>query len=367
MIKSLSFQLLMVLACFASVSANAAIPSSGREYTEAMLLFSENELDMRLGAKSLNRQNSKNESMFDVLAEIAWSACSGQRKMHPDTLAWLAKSIGQSKDGRYAAVVDDCLTKVSEKAPIKYFTEAKTALAGSPTKNPFVGGKLDLDKFRADLIKNRKKAPADAVARTLFGDLKTDQRLEDVYSKLGAPEKISAINVPRGKAGFGPVKIKMSDDRIVFHYPGLGEATFGSDNSAADWLLVNAKSTNELQWLERDGRFATWMEVISEGDARDLRELTKLLLKQSSAIETALLDRVADRIYDSYMEEGDMVDPLAHMSKLLGKSKNGKYKPLLREVSEKAAHATLRKHAKLAADSLPDPSEVHYVPKKIGK
>ena len=323
MINSLSFRSLMVLFSFVCVNANATIPTSGREYTEAMLLFSENEFDIRLGAKSLNRQNSKNESMLDVLAEIAWSACSGKRKMHPDTLAWLAKSIGKSKDGRYASLVDDCLTKVTDKAPIKYFTEAKMTLAGSPTQNPFVGGKLDLDKVRADLIKNRKKAPADAVARTLFAGLKTDQRLEDVYSKLGAPETINAINVPRGKAGFMHVKIKMSDDRIVFHYPGLGEATFGYDSSAADWLLVNAKGGNELQWLERDGRFATKMDVITDGDARDLRELTKMLMKQSSPIETALLDRVADRIYHSQTEDGEMVDPLAHMCKLLGKSKNG--------------------------------------------
>lgn len=368
MMKSLSFQSLLLL-CFASVTANAAISTStsGREYTEAMLLFSENEFDIRLGAKSLNRQNSKNESMFDMLAEIAWSACSGKRKMQPDTLAWLAKSIGQSKDGRYASLVDDCLAQVTDKAPIKHFTEAKKTLAASPTQNPFVGGKLDLDKARADLIKNRKKGPADGVARTLFEDLKTDQRLEDVYSKLGAPEKISAINVPRGKAGVGFVKIKLSDDRIVFHYPGLGEATFGYDSSAADWLLINAKSTNELQWLEHDGRFATKMDVITDGGARDLRQLTKMLMKQNSPIETTLLDRVADRIYHSQMEDGEMVDPLAHMCKLLGKSNNGKYKQVMREVSEKAVHATLRKYAQRAADSLPDPSEANYVPKKIGK
>lgn len=370
MMKTLSFRLSIALFCFASVTANAAVPTaaSGREYTETMLLFSDKDFDIRLGAKSLNRQSSKNEPMLDMLAEIAWSACSGKRKMNPDTLAWLAKSIGNSKDGRYARLVDDCLEKVTEKAPIKYFTEAKAALAGSPTSNHFVGGKMDLDKVRADVIKNRKKAPAESSARTLFEDLKTDQPLNDVYSKLGAPEKISAINVPRGKAGFMYVKIKMSDDRIVFHYPGLGEANFGYDSSGDDWLLVDAKSSNELHWLEREGRFASKSDVLANGDERDLRRLTKTLMKQKSPIETALLDQVADRIHHSQMEtDGHMADTLAHMCKLLGKSKNGKYKQLIREVSEKAAHATLRKHAKLTADSLPDPSEANYVPKKIEK
>ena len=370
MTKTPSFRFLVAFFCFASLTANAAIPAgaSGREYTETMLLFSDKDFEIRLGAKSLNRQSTKNETMFDVLAEIAWSACSGKRKMHPDTLAWIAKSIGNSKDGRYIPLVDDCLAKVIEKAPIKYFTEAKMALAGSPTSNPFVGGKLNLDKFRDDIIKNRKKATAESLARPLFNGLKTDQRLEDVYSKLGAPEKISAINVPRGKAGFMYVKIKLSDDRFVFHYPGLGEANFGYDTTTGDWLLVNAKSSNSLYWVESEGRFATQSEVISNGDERDLRQLTKLLMKQRNPIDTSLLDQVADRIYHSRMEQGgDMADTLAHMCKLLGKSKNGKYKQVMREVSEKAAHSTLRKYAGLTADSLADTGEENYVPRKIGK
>lgn len=369
MIRLMSVPLLVAFFCLASFGVNAATPVSvsGREYTETMLLLSDKDFDVRLAAKSLNRKNTKNEVIFDVLAEIAWSACSGKRKMNPDTLAWLAKSIGNTLDGRYASLVDDCLTKLTEKAPIKYFTEAKTALAGSTTTNPFVGGKLDLDKFRDDLVKNRKKNPPETMIRTLFEELKAEQPLNDVYAKLGAPEKIKGINVPRGKVGFMHVKVKMSDDRIVLGYPGLGELTFGYDTTDGNWLLVNAKSSGNLQWLEREGRFATKMDVVSNGDARDLRQLTTTLLKQKNSLDTAILDRVADRIYHSQTEtDGHMADVLAHMSKLLRNSKNGKYKQLLQDVSEKAAHATLRKHAGLAANALPDSTGENYVPKKIG-
>lgn len=368
MIRPMPIQLLIAFFSLASINAHAVTPASvsGREYTETMLLLSDKDFDVRLAAKSLNRKTTKNEVIFDVVAEIAWSVCSGNRKMHPDTLAWLAKSIGNTKDGRYAPLVDDCLSKLTEKAPIKYFTEAKTALAGSSTSNPFVGGKLDLNKFRDDIEKNRKKNPPEPMVRTLFEDLKADQTLNDVYAKLGAPEKIKAINVPRGKAGFMHVKVKMSDDRIVLGYTGLGELTFGYDTTDGDWLLVNAKSSSTLQWLEREGRFASNIDVIVNGDARDLRQLTKTLLKQKSAVDAALLDRIADRIHHSQMEtDGHMADALAHMSKLLRNSQNGKYKQFLREVSEKAAHATLRKHAGLSADALPDPSGENYVPKKL--
>ena len=370
MVKGRTIRLSIAIFCFFSVTANAAIPAggtTGREYTETMLLLSDKDFEVRLGAKSLNRKSAKNEALFDVLAEIAWTVCTGKRKMHPDTLAWIAKSIGNSQDGRYAPLVDECLANVTEKAPSKYFTEAKTALAGLPASNPFVGGKLDLAKFRDDVIKNRKKAPPELFARPLFGDLKMEQRLDVVYSKLGAPEKITAINVPRGKVVFMLVKVKMSDDRVLFHYPGLGEISFGYDTTDGDWLLVNAKSSNDLHWIEREGRFANRIDVITTGDTRELRQLTILLMKQKSPLETALLDRIADRIYSSQMEtDGHMADALAHMCKLLRNSQNGKYKPLMREVSEKAAHGALRKHAALAADVLPDPTGEKYVPKKIG-
>lgn len=368
--KKIWFQLALSLFYWVGLNANAAVPvgASGREYAETMLLFSDKDFDIRLGAKSLHRQSSKNEPLFDMLAEMTWSACSGKRKMHPDSLAWLAKAIGNSKDGRYTQLVDDCLAKITEKAPVKYFTEAKKALAGIATSNPFVGGKLDLDKFRDDIIKNRKKTPPESLARTLFEGLKSDQSMNDVYAKLGAPEKISAINVRRGKAGFRHIQVKLSDDRIVFRYAGLGEAVFGYDATDGDWLLVNAKSSSDLYWLQGEGRFANKSEVIAKGDEPDLRRLTKALMRERNPIDSTLLDQVADRIHHSQMEtDGHMADTLAHMSKLLGKSSNGKYKQFMREVSEKAAHRTLRKHAGLTADALPDPAGESYVPKKIGK
>lgn len=367
--KSISFRSSMLVFCFASLAANAAVPTgtSGREYAETMLLFSDRDFDVRLGAKSVSRQGSRNEPMFDLLAEIAWSACSGKRRLNSDTLAWLARAIGESKQGRYARLVDDCLAKVTDKASIKHFTLAKTALADSPTSNPFVGGNMDLNKIRDDIIKNRKANPAEPLARPLFDGLKGEQRLDDVYAKLGSPDRISGISVPRGKAGFLYVKIKMSDDQLVFSYPGLGEVRFGFDESTGDWLLVDAKSSSGLYWLAREGRFATLADVITSGDEQDLRQVTKLLMKQRHYVNPTLLDRVADRIHHSQAEpDGDMADTLAHMCKLLGRSRNGKYKPLMREVSEKAAHSTLRKYATLAADALPDSGEGRYVPVKIG-
>lgn len=108
-------------------------------------------------------------------------------------------------------------------------------------------------------------------------------------------------------------------------------------------------------------------DSIATGNREVLLRITKSLSKQKEPIDTVLLDRVADRIYSSQAEsDGGMADTLAHMCKLLDKSKNGKYKQLLLEVSTKAAHSTLRKYAAQAANSLPESNEPMYMAGKSG-
>jgi hypothetical protein len=91
-------------------------------------------------------------------------------------------------------------------------------------------------------------------------------------------------------------------------------------------------------------------------------------LQKRYPIERATLDRVADRIYQSHLDPDDaLADTLAHLCRILAKSGDGRYKPLLLEVSDRAAERTLRKHAGKAANELPDTSDEKYVPSLAGK
>jgi len=105
-------------------------------------------------------------------------------------------------------------------------------------------------------------------------------------------------------------------------------------------------------------------DTIATANREVLLRITRSLSKQKEPIDVTLLDRVADRIYQSQAEtDGGMADTLAHMCKLLASSKNGKYKQMLLEVAEKASHSTLRKHAARSAEQLPDGVQP-YVPQK---
>jgi hypothetical protein len=377
-----SILIMFFLSGLAGLPAGAAVSDTptGREYAETILLLSDKEADVRFGIKSLHKKDMIEPSSLDLLAEIASAGCSGKRKVNPDTLAWTAKTIGKSGQGRYAPLIDDCLakawesakemakdkSKVKETSLIRYLTEAQTALAGSPRSNPFKGGEMNLDNVHDELKKNCKVVPA-SLASTQFAGVASGQRMDEVYNWLGTPDKVGAMAEPRGKVGFMFVKVGLSDDRIVFSYPGLGEVRFGYDKSTKDWVVANASSSQGLHWLAKDGRFVTMNEAITDGEKEDLRLVVKRLSRQIEPINEDILDRIADRIYLSQKEnDGKMADALAHLCKLLGKSRNGKYKQLLREVSEKAAHGKLRKHAALAANSLPDSSEAMYEARKSG-
>lgn len=367
MMKTFAVSLGMAFWCCNITSALADVPTgaTGREYMETVLLLSDADFDVRLGLVSLRGQKVKSKPMHDLVAELLWSACSGKRRMQPDTLAWAAKTLSRTEQGRYAGVIDQCLEKVTDKTAVKYLVMAKDALAGKPAPDPFIGGRIDLTQVGDQVRKNRKANPPPEAMKTGFAGVRSEQRLEDVYGSLGAPDSIRGERVSRGKVGF-IVRVRVGNNRVVFDYDKQGDITFGFDDSTGDWLLIDARSDNDLIWLSQKRGFGTQIDTIVSGDAQEMYQLIKRLKKQTGPIDPALLDRIADRIYYSQMEsDGEMPDVLAHMCKLLAKTNNGKYKPVLLEVAEKAGHRGVRKHAQVSADALPDPGADKYIPKAI--
>jgi hypothetical protein len=85
-------------------------------------------------------------------------------------------------------------------------------------------------------------------------------------------------------------------------------------------------------------------------------------------IERPLLDRVAERIYQSRSEtDGATADGLAHLCHVLEKTKEGRYKPVLLKVAESAETSTLRKHAGRSADNLPETTDEKFIPNPVAR
>jgi len=360
--------LFVIITCFFINAANAVLPQefTGREHSEAMLLLNQSDFDVRLAAKSIYRLGSSRRDILDLLAEVTWTACSGSRKMNPDTLSWLAKALGNTKQARYAGLLDYCLNNVTGKNTIKHLKQARDSIEGTTTDS-FEGGKTDLEQMRVRLMKKGGPISANKAVKQ-FDEVRKGQSLDEVYSILGTPNDVSGVNVAKGRAGHSFVKVQTSDDMIVFMYSGIGTIRFVFDDAKAknNWLLADAKSDKGLIWKQLDGKFVTINELINAdlittGDASELREIVYHLRKQES-VERAILDRAADRIYRSRLEPGgELADALAWLCKILAKSGDGRYMQILLDVSNTAVNDKLRKFAGKAANNLPETSEKQFV------
>jgi hypothetical protein len=358
--------IVVVLSCFFTATVHAAAPRelTGREYSETQLLLSQTDFEVRLAAKSLYRLGSDRQSILDLAAEVTWTACSGNRRMDPDTLSWLAKALGRSRQARYAVLLDYCLASTTDKKIIKYLTEAKASLEGTATGS-FEGGKMDLGRMRDRLPKQGGSTLGKQAAKQ-FDALRKDRSLDEVYSMFGTPDDVNGVNMQGRKVGH-IVNVRTSGDMIVFEYNSLGTIRFVYSEAKSNWLLAEAKGDRGLIWGRHGGRFVTFDELITDGDEPQLRDVLRQLEKRHP-IERATLDRIADRIYQSRLDPDDtLADTLARLCWVLARSGDGRYKPLLLEVSDTAAERTLRKHAGKAANELPDTTEEKYVPSLAGK
>jgi hypothetical protein len=223
-----------------------------------------------------------------------------------------------------------------------------------------------LEKQRSSISKQSKLAPRSQIAKR-FEALHRDQTLDEVYTAVGIPSRVSGVSVPRGAVGHMYVKVNTSEDMIELTYNGIGVVRFAYNDSLSNWLLDVAESVTGLYWSTREGRFASMHELINSTDERDLQEVAKYLLQQNN-IEKGLLNRVADRIYRSRMDPNEeLADSLAWLTKVIAMSRDGRYRKLLLDVSNTAVSSKLQRYAAKAASELPETSDGDYLPSSAEK
>jgi hypothetical protein len=355
-------QSIIALCCFVTVAADAASPRelTGREYSEATLLLSESDADVKVAGISLHKPGSDRRGILDLLAEVTWTACAGDRSLDPDTLAWLAKALGRTRQARYAAVLDHCLANVGNEKVTKHVKLARDNLTGAAAE-AFTGGSVNLAQWRERLAKEGRRAPREQIARQ-FDAVHQGQPLDEVFAGLGVPDRLRGDRIHGKTAGHRYVKVKTSQDQIVFDYSGLGTVRFLFDFENSRWALASAESEGDLIWNWGSGRFGTYDDLIDTGGPAELRRVVNRL-KRETDIERDTLDRIVSRIYRSRAEKNEhLVDALSHLCRVVGRTGDGRYKQAVFEISRTAAARDLRKHCGKAADDLPETSDEKFLP-----
>lgn len=275
---NIGFRLMMLAGLLISLALPASAAAEklpARDHAIAMLLLGESDASVKLGGKAVTWFSVRERQLADMLAELVWEACSGKRQMDPDTLSWLSKAVGSTRQSRYAEVLGTCLDADIHPRTRDYAKQAKAELTEA-SADVFKGGETDLSRIRASLSQPRMIDQRQLAEQ--FSKLRKDAPLADIYSSLGVPDEI----------GIGTVS---ASNRLNQHvwltalkltYKGAGRIQFYAEEGATDWKLDNAITDSGLMMSGNDGRFHTIPELIAQGNAMQLREVADHLVSRKS-------------------------------------------------------------------------------------
>ncbi|MDO8991194.1 MAG: hypothetical protein Q7U91_16335 [Sideroxyarcus sp.] len=313
---SFRFGLLMLAGLLISLALPATAAAdklAARDHSIAMLLLGNSDDSLKLGGKSVIWFSAQKPQLTDILAEVVWQACSGKRQMDPDTLAWLSKAVGSTKQLRYAEVLETCLNTDIASRTRGHIAKAKSGLTEA-SADAFKGGGLDLSLIRAGLTQPRTVGQNQLAQG--FRKLQKDAALEEVYTSLGLPDEIDIGTVSASNRLMPYVWLTA----LKLTYKGVGQIQFYAEEGATDWQLDNAVTDNGLMLTSYDGRFYTITELIARGNAMQLREVGDYLVGRKSlsneeydAImkrDNAPLDPADERLADSlgWLERAALAD-----------------------------------------------------------
>lgn len=325
------------------------------DLAHATLLTRATTPEVTLAGKSLHHFGSADSRIFDIAAEVLWRACSGSRAplVDADAQAWLAKALGKSGNGRYRVLLSSCAAVVKDDET-KEHIEKNIALLPASSAEPFKQGTVDLEALSVELRAATRRPPR---SDGEFFRLQAGDTLQSVYRRLGAPDKLEAVEVRGANKGWGLIKIQTEFQMILATYTGLGTVRFDLQEKRNTWAVdvVNATAANPPL-----GDAHLHFQIATAG-SEALKPLLNDLAKRGR-LERNLLDRLAQRVSDSrYTPDHYLAGSLVSMCKIVLKSADGRYKAIMSDISVDAASRGLRKLAGQVAERLPRTDESPFV------
>lgn len=187
---------------------------------------------IKQAAQSMYNTGETNTQVLDVAAEVLLQNYNSGGDV--DTMAWVAKALGKSHNGRYHSVLKEVADSKADKKLRKH-TETALKEVGAASGEQYVKGKVDLHALRDKKAPATASAPAAsnntsaAPAKTSANGLdviRNGMSMQEAFDLVGPPTSSSAR--PTGKA-FIPFNFKGSDTvRSYALYKGKGRIVFSS-------------------------------------------------------------------------------------------------------------------------------------------
>lgn len=213
------------------LSANAlAMTDIEKQYVDRMV--NGGPTSIREAADYMYHAGTSDQEVLDVAAEVL--AQGYRRSDASDPNAWVCKALGNSRNGRYKALLEQ-VAKDGDRRLQRHCSKAAEGLPAA-TGDGYQAGTIDLAKYRAGLAASApaaKPATAAPAAGTggavTFDQVKVGMSMEQVASIIGQPTAMTSHIT--GKA-FNPFNVTGKDSaRQVALYKGVGRIEYSNSSA----------------------------------------------------------------------------------------------------------------------------------------
>lgn len=319
-----------------------------REAIFVRLLQSPDTVDVKLAAKSLNRNPRFTPEMTDLAAEALWASSTGEgAELDVDTQAWLAKALGSFGSQRYL----DVLQQVSEKLANEKFDKHLVAVRELLTEPApaYVPGAMREALKQPPAVTGLPPRCDVAAFVTLAGK----QTLDQVLALCGRPTVVtSTLSAGIQETYAWALPARLGGHHLLLDYRDVGAVLFS--HTEGDWLVAQRYPRRHA-----DGSEYTTIDRARDDLRHQLSravfEAARTLVREQ-AYDLKTLELAANYLmhHSDARHARSSVHAQTHLCRLLGESENPRYEAFLAQIGEKAGHRAVQRHCRKHADEVPE-------------
>ena len=312
-----------------------AFALDGLERIYARMFTSQSNENIKLAATYLYHYPSKNTELLDLPAKILDDAIDSGN-LNDDDMAWLAKSLGASKDNRYYTILKKATD--SKYPKLKKYAKPYLKKLSKPSEKSFNSKSINLAQLNKNLMKGLTKTNKEG-----FYKVRTGASINDAIALAGDPNSIIITRQTRNRH-WG---VYISYAHITLSYTDKGEMRLIHPIDKKKTLTIDritaAASANGSQG------YSSGILSADPGLIRDTaKKMYKAHVKDPAIIKKILLTLRKNINTDDKIT----VDAMAWLCKVIGQTKNPKYYDALMDISLTANHRKVKKYAKKSAKQL---------------
>lgn len=197
-------------------------------------------ISIKQAAQSIYNTGLTDPEVLDVAAEVLLERYPNANDQDMDTLAWVAKALGNSRNPRYYNTLEQVANSDAHAKLRKYAKKSMKQL-GSASGEQYTKGMVSLVALREGKAQAQPATTTATSAKTASGNAGLDvivvgMMMQDVYDLVGQPTATSSYQT--GKA-WNPFNYGAKDlARTLLLYKGKGRVIVSQDGYSANAKVV---------------------------------------------------------------------------------------------------------------------------------